>query len=156
MDLFKNSMLKSNDFQLSKDANLDDSQNQATKLTYFIEQPSKNLYCPICNEIFKEPVLINCSHTFCSSCIVPNEDSIVSSDFMCPLDSQKCNIKLKNKIISDQIDELLVRCRYGIKITKEPASSIQNSSKYVNEKSYFKLTLDLNGCQSNIKYSQKK
>ncbi|XP_050930555.1 E3 ubiquitin-protein ligase TRIM39-like [Lates calcarifer] len=29
----------------------------------------ENLSCPICHEIFEDPVVLSCSHSFCSSCI---------------------------------------------------------------------------------------
>uniref|UniRef100_A0A667YGZ0 RING-type domain-containing protein n=1 Tax=Myripristis murdjan TaxID=586833 RepID=A0A667YGZ0_9TELE len=29
----------------------------------------QNLSCPVCHEIFKDPVLLSCSHSFCRACL---------------------------------------------------------------------------------------
>ncbi|XP_067438010.1 nuclear factor 7, ovary-like [Thunnus thynnus] len=34
--------------------------------SYFIE---RDLSCPVCQDIFKDPVLLSCSHSFCKSCL---------------------------------------------------------------------------------------
>ncbi|XP_047430927.1 nuclear factor 7, ovary-like [Mugil cephalus] len=34
--------------------------------TYFLEG---DLTCPVCHDIFKDPVLLSCSHSFCKSCL---------------------------------------------------------------------------------------
>ncbi|XP_041636183.1 E3 ubiquitin-protein ligase TRIM35 [Cheilinus undulatus] len=45
--------------------------------------PEVDLSCPICCEIFKEPVVLKCSHSFCSSCLQRYWTSGRSRD--CPL-----------------------------------------------------------------------
>ncbi|PRP81779.1 hypothetical protein PROFUN_10649 [Planoprotostelium fungivorum] len=46
----------------------------------FVNPPSDNLYCPICREIFEQPVITpECSHSFCSKCIYRIQNST------CPL-----------------------------------------------------------------------
>ena len=80
------------------------------KYTYFVEKPHKNLYCPVCFNLYKSPVLIDCSHTICNSCIsntVCNDQDV--SFKKCPLDGKNCTIKLPNKNIEEQIDDLLRR-----------------------------------------------
>lgn len=84
--------------------------NDIDKYTYFMEKPHKNLYCPVCFNLYRNPVLIDCSHTICNLCI----SKTVSSDQdlslkKCPLDGKNCTIKLQNKNIEEQIDDLLIR-----------------------------------------------
>ncbi|XP_049433909.1 zinc-binding protein A33-like [Epinephelus fuscoguttatus] len=32
-------------------------------------QPEEDLSCPVCHEIFKDPVVLSCSHSFCKDCV---------------------------------------------------------------------------------------
>ena len=82
------------------------------KYTYFLEKPHKNLYCPVCFNLFKNPTLIDCSHTICDQCIESDEKVDGASnkrEIKCPLDGKICTIKLSNKHIAEQIDDLLIR-----------------------------------------------
>lgn len=40
------------------------------------ESVLKNITCTICNQIFSEPRLLSCLHTFCNGCIIPTESQI--------------------------------------------------------------------------------
>ncbi|KAJ7990983.1 hypothetical protein DPEC_G00292520 [Dallia pectoralis] len=31
--------------------------------------PEEDLFCPVCREIYKDPVVLSCSHSFCKSCL---------------------------------------------------------------------------------------
>ena len=72
------------------------------KYSFFLEKPHKNLYCPICFDLFKSPVLIDCSHTVCDGCLNQNNP-------MCPLCNKACKVKLSNRNIEEQIGDLLIR-----------------------------------------------
>ncbi|XP_068162997.1 E3 ubiquitin-protein ligase TRIM35 [Antennarius striatus] len=50
--------------------------------------PEVDLSCPICCEIFKHPVVLKCSHSFCGPCL--EEYWTHSHDRDCPLCRQKC------------------------------------------------------------------
>ncbi|XP_060864597.1 LON peptidase N-terminal domain and RING finger protein 1-like [Metopolophium dirhodum] len=48
-----------------------------------------NLLCNICFEIFIKPTVLNCSHTFCESCILIWTDRVIA----CPI----CRVEVKSK-----------------------------------------------------------
>ena len=61
----------------------------------------KDFSCPVCHDIFKDPVLLSCSHSFCKACLQKwwSEKKIQE----CPVckkvsstDDPPCNLALKN------------------------------------------------------------
>ncbi|ROL41121.1 Nuclear factor 7, ovary [Anabarilius grahami] len=61
----------------------------------------ENLLCPVCRDIFRDPVLLLCSHSFCWACLDQYWDT--SSSQRCPvcrtdfyMDRPPCNRALKN------------------------------------------------------------
>jgi len=75
----------------------------------FVFPPSPNLYCSICHELFKSPVIAKeCSHTFCELCLFQVENSI------CPLCRRKISFEdvHQNLILDQLIKELPVFCKY--------------------------------------------
>ena len=153
--------------------------NDINKYTYFTEKPHKNLYCPVCFDLYKNPVLIDCSHTVCNTCILHTADSDTKK---CPIDKKVCTIRLSNKNIEEQIDDLLIRCRYGVSIIKnaknfkvqfsvpnnyanDQATTALNSSTFAKSYSFnkkqmdskeFDLVLDENGCKEEIAFGRRK
>ncbi|XP_063764258.1 E3 ubiquitin-protein ligase TRIM35-like [Eleginops maclovinus] len=64
-------------------------------------RPKEDLRCPVCHDIFKNPVILSCSHTFCKACW--HQWWTQGSNHRCPLcntPSQQfdppCNLALKN------------------------------------------------------------
>lgn len=64
-------------------------------------QPTEDLSCPICQDIFSDPVVLSCSHSFCKDCLQTWWAGKPSRE--CPLCSRKssrtdppCNLALKN------------------------------------------------------------
>ncbi len=60
-----------------------------------------DLSCPVCHEIFKNPVLLSCSHSFCKECIRQFWRTKKTQE--CPVcrrrssrDEPPCNLVLKN------------------------------------------------------------
>jgi hypothetical protein len=155
--------------------------NDLNKCTYFLEKPNKNLYCPVCYDLYKNPVLIDCSHTICNDCISTdsNNNLIVNR---CPIDNNICNIKLLNRNIAEQIDDLLIRCRYGVLVVPNndnkksykfqlslpfyslcerlpsDASFLAKSLTITNSytKNDFKLVLDEDGCKEDVRFGKRK
>uniref|UniRef100_A0A671K951 Nuclear factor 7, brain-like n=1 Tax=Sinocyclocheilus anshuiensis TaxID=1608454 RepID=A0A671K951_9TELE len=69
----------------------------ATRPSHFEE----NLLCPVCRDIFRDPVLLLCSHSFCWACL--NQYWELSGSQICPvcrtdfcMDRPPCNRALKN------------------------------------------------------------
>ncbi|XP_043952004.1 nuclear factor 7, brain-like [Gambusia affinis] len=65
----------------------------------------KDLCCPVCLEIFKDPVILSCSHSFCKECL--QKYWRTRSGRSCPFcrkrsasDAPLCNLALKNLIES--------------------------------------------------------
>lgn len=82
--------------------------------TVFLDAPSSNFLCPIHGGFFVEPVVVNCGHTFCKSCLVQHHRS--PSAGLCPLDSkkiQKDDFRL-NLIVQENINCLQIYCKYGV------------------------------------------
>ncbi|KAM9746496.1 nuclear factor 7, brain [Menidia menidia] len=62
--------------------------------------PEDDLTCPICRDIFKDPVLLSCSHSFCRSCLKQCWDSGIRECAICRKRGTKSNppsnLALKN------------------------------------------------------------
>lgn len=41
-----------------------------TEMAFSWSVPSKELSCPVCQDYFKDPVLLPCSHSFCNACVL--------------------------------------------------------------------------------------
>lgn len=64
-------------------------------------QPSEDLLCPICQDVFTEPTVLSCSHSFCRGCLQTWWAGKPSRE--CPLCNRRssrsdppCNLALKN------------------------------------------------------------
>src|SRR4029434_35073 len=54
--------------------------------TYFAEE---DFTCPVCFEIFKDPVILSCSHSICKACLQQFWDTKGSRE--CPYCRRKCS-----------------------------------------------------------------
>uniref|UniRef100_A0A8C4EV14 Nuclear factor 7, brain n=1 Tax=Dicentrarchus labrax TaxID=13489 RepID=A0A8C4EV14_DICLA len=64
-------------------------------------QSEKDLSCPVCHDIFKDPVVLSCSHSFCKDCLQTWwTEKIVHECPLCKkiplLSDPPCNLVLKN------------------------------------------------------------
>ncbi|KAA0703316.1 Zinc-binding protein A33 [Triplophysa tibetana] len=64
-------------------------------------QPEEDLTCPVCYEIFKDPVFLSCGHNLCKECLQQFWRGMNTQD--CPVcrrrssrDNPPCNLALKN------------------------------------------------------------
>eukprot|EP01135_Chromosphaera_perkinsii_P003687 Nk52_evm5s252 gene=Nk52_evmTU5s252 len=95
---------------------MDHSFCKESSFSYVGSNISSSLYCSICQEPFIDPVeTISCGHTYCRRCIYQWLDGNLS----CPLDKtelKKSGLRPVNKIISSQLNDLNVCCKYCEKI----------------------------------------
>ncbi|XP_062265072.1 nuclear factor 7, ovary-like [Platichthys flesus] len=61
----------------------------------------EDLCCPVCQDVFRDPVLLSCSHSFCRDCVKSWwKDKVVKECPLCKRRSSKseppCNLVLKN------------------------------------------------------------
>lgn len=86
--------------------------------TKFVSQPSECLKCPLCKDLFTDPVIsTQCGHTFCRQCIqVGGSSSSLSIVTKCPFDgiALKSSSLVSNLAVKAQIEDLLIYCRHGL------------------------------------------
>uniref|UniRef100_A0A8C4HFM6 E3 ubiquitin-protein ligase TRAF7 n=1 Tax=Dicentrarchus labrax TaxID=13489 RepID=A0A8C4HFM6_DICLA len=68
----------------------------------FAEQPSVKLCCQLCCNVFKDPVITTCGHTFCRRCALTSDK--------CPVDAAKLTVVVNNIAVAEQIGELFIHC----------------------------------------------
>ena len=81
----------------------------------YVEQPPPPLLCPVCKNVFSEPIIsVKCGHTFCRKCI----ENLIKKGQTCPLDQQVCDSGqlVLNRAIMGQLADLLIFCRYGLRL----------------------------------------
>ena len=72
----------------------------------------KQLFCSVCEEVFKDPVMGDCQHTFCRSCIsqwIKNQKAAAN----CPICRErlpKAHLLEKNQLANQLIGDLELRC----------------------------------------------
>lgn len=49
----------------------------------------EDLTCPVCRELYREPVLLSCSHSFCQKCLDQSWQSITGNK--CPVCRKSCD-----------------------------------------------------------------
>ncbi|CAF1331514.1 unnamed protein product [Adineta steineri] len=104
-------------------------------IIYVDQQINSSLKCPICCRIFRDPIVTQCSHTFCRRCI--------STTIQCPYDQQILQTFVSNHSIAEQIDSLLVWCKYSFKRFQVNSGDIKNER-------------DEYGCPVKIPFNKKK
>ncbi|XP_070837743.1 nuclear factor 7, brain [Chaetodon trifascialis] len=108
--------------------------------------PEEDLTCPICCDIFTDPVLLSCSHSFCRSCLKRCWDRGIRDCPVCRKKTSKSsapsNLALKNvceavlQVRSSQLEEDKMNCTlHGEKlklfclVDKQPICVVCQSSK---------------------------
>eukprot|EP00002_Diphylleia_rotans_P036414 TRINITY_DN800_c0_g2_i3.p1 TRINITY_DN800_c0_g2~~TRINITY_DN800_c0_g2_i3.p1 ORF type:complete len:334 (-),score=75.64 TRINITY_DN800_c0_g2_i3:1241-2242(-) len=78
----------------------------------FISEPHDALICPLHYDVYDDPVVLPCGHTFCAECV--ERFSQIRRE--CPIDRTNFHpLQLvPNRSIADQVDQLLVHCPNGV------------------------------------------
>ena len=96
--------------------------------TKFVVRPSESLKCPICRELFSDPVIsTQCGHTFCRRCIRNGSVNVKSTSSSCPIDGK---VLLKSSLVSNlavqgQIEDLHIYCCHGLTRTDSEEDLIE-------------------------------
>jgi hypothetical protein len=69
-------------------------------------QRSLKVFCALCNQIYHDPHITSCGHTFCRRCASGDTE-------VCPLDSTKLSLLVRNLAVAEEVGELLIHCQYG-------------------------------------------
>ena len=50
-------------------SNLSSAISGDDEVLMFVEPPNRKLFCRICDQVFRDPVIVQCGHTYCRPCV---------------------------------------------------------------------------------------
>ena len=50
-------------------SNLSSAISEEEEVLIFVEPPNRKLFCRICDKVFRDPVIVQCGHTYCRPCV---------------------------------------------------------------------------------------
>ncbi|KAG7462081.1 hypothetical protein MATL_G00198720 [Megalops atlanticus] len=72
-----------------------------------LEELHSELTCPVCLELFREPVILECGHHFCRQCISQCWDAKSEESPSCPQCRKTCTAKLRpNSLLCNVVDSV--------------------------------------------------
>uniref|UniRef100_A0A3Q3DC63 Uncharacterized protein n=1 Tax=Hippocampus comes TaxID=109280 RepID=A0A3Q3DC63_HIPCM len=72
-----------------------------------LEELQSELTCPVCLEIFRDPVILECGHHFCQVCIVQCWEAKADEQTTCPKCRKTCARKLRpNSLLCNVVDSV--------------------------------------------------
>lgn len=71
------------------------------------EEMENEINCPVCGDIFKDPVILNCTHSFCKACLERSWDAKGSRECpVCRVESTQ-NEPVRNRILKNLCEAFL-------------------------------------------------
>ncbi|KAF3693917.1 Zinc-binding protein A33 [Channa argus] len=72
-----------------------------------LEELQSELTCPVCLELFRDPVILECGHHFCQVCIVQCWEAKADEQSSCPKCRKSCARKLRpNSLLCNVVDSV--------------------------------------------------
>ncbi|KAI1888605.1 hypothetical protein AGOR_G00186880, partial [Albula goreensis] len=76
-----------------------------------LDELHSELTCPVCLELFREPVILECGHHFCRQCITQCWDAKLEESPTCPQCRKTCTLKLRPNSLLCNVVESVRRAR---------------------------------------------
>ena len=73
----------------------------------FLVAPAESLKCCICTDVFEQPVMLGCGHTFCKACVCGDRRQRNCPQCRAPISTQQ---PAQNFVLKDLIEDLVVWC----------------------------------------------
>uniref|UniRef100_A0A3B5PPE0 Uncharacterized protein n=1 Tax=Xiphophorus maculatus TaxID=8083 RepID=A0A3B5PPE0_XIPMA len=74
---------------------------------YALEELQSELTCPVCLELFRDPVILECGHHFCQVCIIQCWEAKADELSSCPKCRKSCARKLRpNSLLCNVVDSV--------------------------------------------------
>ncbi|KAJ8048100.1 E3 ubiquitin-protein ligase TRAF7 [Holothuria leucospilota] len=94
------------------------SRKPGPDITVFVEPPNEKLFCLLCKNVFRDPVITECGHTYCKQCATSKHFS------NCPVDNNNLSWTIhKNILVRELVEELVIHCRYGCKLSDDKSGN---------------------------------
>ncbi|KAE8285914.1 Zinc-binding protein A33 [Larimichthys crocea] len=72
-----------------------------------LEELQSELTCPVCLELFRDPVILDCGHHFCQVCIIQCWEAKADEFSSCPKCRKSCSRKLRpNSLLCNVVDSV--------------------------------------------------
>ncbi|XP_053285238.1 nuclear factor 7, brain [Pleuronectes platessa] len=72
-----------------------------------LDELQSELTCPVCLELFRDPVILDCGHHFCQVCIIQCWEAKADEQWSCPKCRKSCSRKLRpNSLLCNVVDSV--------------------------------------------------
>ncbi|XP_030637948.1 zinc-binding protein A33-like [Chanos chanos] len=94
-----------------------------------LEELHTELTCPVCLDLFREPVILECGHHFCRVCISQCWETKTEESTNCPQCRKTCTLKLRPNSLLCNVVESVRRARAMNSIPKESPRAQEQPSQ---------------------------